>query len=49
MTKTSKKKSKKHPMKMTTDEALNHLFHPEIAKALREHAEKPQTPKKKRA
>jgi hypothetical protein len=34
---TSKKKSKKHPMKMTTDEAVDHLFHPKLAKALKQH------------
>jgi len=49
MTKTSKTKSKKHPMKMTTDEALNHLFHPKIVKALKEHVGKTQIAKKKRA
>ena len=26
-------KKKKHPMEMTDEEALNHIFHPEIAKA----------------
>ena len=36
-------------MKMTTDEALSHLFNPEIVKALKEHTVKPQTTKKKRA
>jgi hypothetical protein len=40
-------KKKKHPMQMTDDEALNHIFHPEIAKAVRKHIkgekrEKPQ-------
>ena len=30
-------KKKKHPMHMTDDEALNHIFHPEIAKAVRKH------------
>jgi hypothetical protein len=29
------KKSKKHPMEMTDEEALKHLFHPKIAKAVR--------------
>jgi len=31
------KKSKKHPIEMTDEEALKHLFHPEIAKAVRQH------------
>jgi hypothetical protein len=29
------KKSKKHPMEMTDEEALKHLFHPEIVKAVK--------------
>ncbi len=33
----TKRKSKKHPMEMTDEEALKHLFHPEIAKAVRKH------------
>jgi len=32
-----RKKSKKHPMEMTDEEALKHLFHPKIAKAVRDH------------
>jgi hypothetical protein len=32
-----RKKLKKHPMKMTDEEALKHLFHPEIVKAVRKH------------
>ena len=35
----------KHPRDMTTEEALDHLFHPEIAKAARkarEHAQNPE-------
>jgi hypothetical protein len=31
------KKPKKHPMKMKTHEAVDHLFHPKIAKALKQH------------
>ncbi len=27
----------KHPKDMTTEEALEHLFHPEIVKKVREH------------
>ena len=38
------KKSKKHPMEMTDEEALKHLFHPEIVKAVKGHV-KGQTPK----
>gem|GEM_PF-6429999 len=33
----ARKKSKKHPMQMTDEEALKHLFHPEIGKAVRKH------------
>ncbi|MGA7380724.1 MAG: hypothetical protein WBX03_07720 [Terriglobales bacterium] len=44
------KKSKKHPMEMTDDEALNHIFHPKIAKAVRKHlkGQTKQNPKRKR-
>ena len=46
------KKVKKHPMQMMDEEALKHLFHPEIVKAVKRHV-KGQTPKpskrKKRA
>ena len=44
------KKLKKHPMQMTDDEALKHLFHPKIVKAVQKHV-KGQTqngPKRKR-
>ena len=37
-------KKKKHAMQMTDEEALKHLFHPEIAKAVRKHV-KDQTKK----
>jgi len=30
-----RKKSKKHPMEMTDEEALKHLFHPQIVKAVK--------------
>jgi hypothetical protein len=30
-------RKKKHPMHMTDEEALKHLFHPEIVKAVRKH------------
>jgi hypothetical protein len=33
----TKRKSKKHPMEMTDDEALKHLFHPKIVKAVQTH------------
>lgn len=44
------KKSKKHPMEMTDEEALKHLFHPEIVKAVRKHVkgQTKQKPKRKR-
>ena len=34
-----RKKSKKHPMEMTDEEALKHLFHPKIVKAVKGHLE----------
>jgi len=33
----AKKKSKKHPMEMTDEEALKHIFHPKIVKAVQTH------------
>ena len=33
----TKRKSKKHPMDMTDEEALKHIFHPKIASAVRKH------------
>ena len=32
-----KKKLAKHPKDMTDEEALRHLFHPKIVKAVRNH------------
>src|SRR5262245_13856916 len=32
-----KKKSKKHPREMTDEEALRHLFHPKIVRAVKKH------------
>ena len=32
-------KKKKHPAHITDEEALKHLLHPEIAKAVRKHLE----------
>ena len=47
---------KKHPMNMTDDEALKHIFHPKIAKAVRKHLKgqsqekpKPQERRKRKA
>ncbi len=31
---------KKHPIHMTDDEALKHIFHPEIVKAVKKHVKK---------
>jgi hypothetical protein len=33
------KKVKKHPKDMTDDEAIKHLFHPKIVKAVKRHLE----------
>ena len=32
-----RKKLKKHPLEMTDEEALKHLFHPKIVRALKKH------------
>jgi hypothetical protein len=40
-----KRKSKKHPAKMTTDEAIKHIFHPKIVKHLKRHAAESPTRK----
>jgi len=34
------RKSKKHPKDMTDDEALRHLFHPKIVRAVKKHLKK---------
>jgi hypothetical protein len=34
--------AEKHPRDMTTEEALDHLFHPEIAKAVRKAVQEPE-------
>jgi hypothetical protein len=41
-------KKKKHPMEMTDEEALKHLFHPKIVKAVQKHAKSQteETPKR---
>src|SRR5260370_9674012 len=33
---------KKHPREMTTDEAMEHLFHPDVIKQARHHANAPR-------
>jgi hypothetical protein len=33
----ARKKLKKHPMEMTDEEALQHLFHPKIVRAVKKH------------
>jgi hypothetical protein len=45
-----RKKSKKHPLEMTDEEALKHLFHPEIVKSVKTHlkGQTKQKPKRKR-
>jgi hypothetical protein len=30
-------KTQKHPTKMTTGEAIEHLFHPKVVEGLKEH------------
>ena len=41
-------KKKKHPMEMTDEEALKHLFHPEIVKAVKKHVKGQTNPEPKR-
>jgi hypothetical protein len=41
------KSSKKHPIHMTDEEALKHLFHPEIVKAVKRHLKGQTKPKRK--
>ena len=41
-----KKKFKKHPAKMTSDELAEGVFHPKVLKAAREHLDKAEEPKK---
>jgi len=33
-------RKKKHPMEMTDEEALKHIFHPKIVKAIQRHLKK---------
>ena len=43
-----RRKLKKHPMEMTDDEALKHLFHPKIVRAVRKHLKGQTQPAPKR-
>ncbi len=42
-------KKKKHPMEMTDEEALKHLFHPKIVKAVQTHLKDQTSDKPKRS
>jgi hypothetical protein len=42
-------KSKKHPKDMTTEEVINHVFHPKIVKHLKNEVDKLNQPSVKRA
>ena len=42
----SKVKFKKHPAKMTSGELAEGVFHPKVLKAVREHLEKANVPRK---
>jgi hypothetical protein len=44
-----KKGPKKHPAKMTSDELAEHVFHPKVLKAAREHIERRDLPKPPRS
>jgi hypothetical protein len=41
------KKTKKHPKDMTTDEAISHIFHPDVLEHLKKHVENIGKKKKK--
>jgi hypothetical protein len=41
-----KPKFKKHPAKMSSDELAEGVFHPKVLKAIREHLDSAETPKK---
>ncbi len=43
------KKPKKHPHDMTDEEALKHVFHPKIVKAVKSHLSKQERPKPSKA
>jgi hypothetical protein len=39
------KKSKKHPIEMTSDELATHVFHPKVLEAAKAHIERLNAPK----
>jgi len=39
----------KHPRHMTTEEAVNHLFHPEVVQHMKDEKDKPKQPRLKKA
>ena len=41
------KKKTKHPKDMTTEEAIEHVFHPKVLKRLKEHVEELSAESKK--
>jgi hypothetical protein len=43
-----RRKAKKHAMEMTDEEALKHLFHPKIVKAVKTHLKAQTKPATKR-
>jgi hypothetical protein len=43
----ARKKLKKHPMEMTDEEALRHLFHPKIVRAIKKHLKEQDEREKK--
>jgi hypothetical protein len=43
-----KKKAKKHPAKMTSNELVEHIFHPRIVKHVRAILEEHNAPKSKK-
>ena len=43
-----RKKLKKHPLEMTDEEALKHLFHPNIVRAVKKHLKEQETKDGKR-
>lgn len=45
---TSKNKPSKHPRKMTTDEAVKHLFHPEVVEHFKDQTDKKATKQQKK-
>lgn len=43
-----KPQAPKEPTEMTTDEAIRHLFHPEVVEHAKRHAREAEKPKAKR-